>query len=300
VARGHLAYQLSWLADALLANGRRSLLAEAEVSVLRAIELAESLPASIGEEAQGRALWSFLWTRARVSGARGGDAHEHWRAAEDAMRAWRERFGLRAEDATLYVETALGVARLRFFAGQEEAADDALAEVEAVMLEHWEAIARLPLHAAEAHRLRALLFARRGDFRGAVAAAERAYAEGIGWRGALAGAEAMRAAWRSAHASSVDSSEMATLRDRAIELHRTAIDELHELSAAMSGDLVVALPLAQARVGLADLLRDRGEATAARRLVDAALPVLSSLREEVHADCWDEALYSEATAMAAR
>jgi hypothetical protein len=217
------------------------------------------------------------------------------------MDAWRDRFGVGADDALPFVEAALRVARHRLAAGLDDRAGDALAQVEAVVREHAEAADGLPPHAAEAHRLRALLAARRGDDVRAAEEAERARSAGEGWHELLAAADGMRAAWRAARSGGAESLSRATRhRDRAIELHRAAIDALRGSASSSPDEPSVAVALGQASVRLAELLLDRGEEVAARDLLDEALTSLASMRDEVHANCWDEALYREGMAMARR
>jgi hypothetical protein len=60
------------------------------------------------------------------------------------------------------------------------------------------------------------------------------------------------------------------------------------------------VPLGQARIQLADLLLDGGDAEKAQDLLEVALPALAEVRDDVHADCWDEELFARGRALLAR
>jgi tetratricopeptide (TPR) repeat protein len=298
LARGQLAAHLGALATALLPLGRRDVLAEAETCARRAFEVSELVPDSVDLRLRMRARWLFLCHLGIVLDARGSsDAPATWEQASQAIDAWRERFGVGADDAVAFAEAALRVARYRLGAGSDDRAGEVLDRVQAVV-EAQPKIEGMPEQAVTMHRLRARLLARRGDDAGAAAESERLRSV-AGGRGVLAAAEAMHAAWRAARSGS-DPARATRHRDRAIELHRAAIDALREAARLSPADPWIVVPLGQSSLRLAEMLGDRGEEDAAQDLLAEALPSLAALRDQVHADMWDEALYVAGQAMAKR
>jgi hypothetical protein len=88
-------------------------------------------------------------------------------------------------------------------------------------------------------------------------------------------------------------------RDRAIDFYCAAIDVLHfEVGLEPTWPWSV-VPLAQARIRLAEALVGRGVRDV-RDLVEPAVRTLAEVRDEVHVDRWDEALFAAGQRLLAR
>ncbi|MEZ5962309.1 MAG: protein kinase [Planctomycetota bacterium] len=297
LARGQLADELGQFALALLAAGRRSSLGDAEAAARRAMALLDGIPDSVDARMRAQAHWSFAFRLGAVLDAEGApDAVAVWLEVGRALDTWRGAYGVGAVEADHYVEAMLRVARCESAAHAEDAAATHLDAIDEVCASHGPAVGAA--HHVEACRLRALLAARHGDADTAARASEAANVV-VGWRGHAAAAEGMTAAWRAARSGPAPSTAAAH-RERAVDLCREALASLEQAADAKTDDPWIVVPLAQTRLRLAELLLDRGERDQAQVLAGAALPLLTRLRDEVHADQWDEGLFRAGQAMATR
>ncbi|MEO6596091.1 MAG: serine/threonine-protein kinase [Planctomycetota bacterium] len=298
IAKGTLANLLNAFACSLLPVGKRSVLAEAETCARRGLDVLDSVPEDVDRGLRLRQRWRSLAGLGLVLDARGGtNTLEHWEATARAMDTYQAEVGVTADDSHEFVQATIRVAEHRFQAGLDDSAEQCLRRATELIRERQRVIPGLSGQLSAAGRVSAMIAARRGHLDAADDEAERVLADCPDWRGALAAADGMRAAWRAAAAARSDA---AYYRDRAIDLYETAVHALEDLATSSPDDIWVVVPLGQARIELAELRIDRGEKQPALELLEQALPALAAVRDEAHANCWDEALFVRGRELAAQ
>ncbi|HEX5052044.1 MAG TPA: serine/threonine-protein kinase [Planctomycetota bacterium] len=301
VARGELAVRLGSFAVSLLTAGRRSVLAEAETCARRGISVLESVPGAVDRDLLLRQRWRSFAQLGFVLDAIGStDAREHWQRTAEAMDTYQTEAGVTLGDASEFVQATIRLAWHEFEAGLDDTAEQRSKRADDLMREHHLEGRDLELPATELARLAAMLAARRHRPADAAAEAERVLSEHAGWRGALAAADGMRAAWRAAVAAQAEAAVTNAHRDRALDIYELAITALVAEQAEAPDDIWIVVPLGQARIELAELRIDRGERPEAQQLLDEALPALAAVRDEAHANVWDEPLFARGRELAGR
>jgi predicted Ser/Thr protein kinase len=291
LARGELATCLLVFGYGSLLPGTRSGLLEAEECARRGVAIIDEIESAVDPRLWLRERCKALARLGQILDARGeGDTRAHWEKTAAVLERCESELGEAAHDAADHVNAWLRVAERRWSDRRDAEASAALARARA-RIDRSEASAAMAEHAAHAARLAAVLAGCRGDVVAAAAEAEAAAAANSTWRGALAGAHGMRAAWR----AGADEGH----RRRAVELYERAIHALEERVARAPDDLWVVVPLGQARIALAELLLAAGDERAGALLAQA-LPALEAVRDEVHADCWDEELFARGRELAER
>jgi hypothetical protein len=194
-----------------------------------------------------------------------------------------------------YVMYVTRIARRQLDAERTADAEALLAITQGLVAEHRAKDAMLETYVPDLARLRARAAVKRGALGEAAAAAEKAVGADD-HRALSTAASAMSTVWQAARSSGVDAT---VWRDRTIELCQLAIDRLEQMPPATRHELWVAVPLAHTRILLALAQRDAGTGFDSAA-VEQALDTLAGMRDDMHANEWDEDVFTAGKALLAR